>query len=142
MFKIIGILVVCWIVWIFIKAIFYASTQNKSSKVALEAKNIAVNKLCVPNEYWNDKISTKATAVKMVAETIGFRGDKHHSDSLPKRLAYAVYYAYNYEEKLRNASYKTSLGAFLHENGLEDGTPLDLIIGYDVMLEQSVSKHR
>jgi len=59
MFKVIGVIIVIWIVWSLVKAKMKIANSGQNLKIAAETRNIAINELGVPQDYYNKTIQDK-----------------------------------------------------------------------------------
>jgi hypothetical protein len=91
MFEFIGIVVVLWIVYIIIKALFTGKSMARGKKFGKEARYIAINELNVPVEYYNSAVINDIEEVKKAALQLKEQSDDHKNFSWPRLLAWTIY---------------------------------------------------
>lgn len=91
MFEVIGIAVVCWIVFVLIRGFFRASSKVRSKEYGTEARHIAVRQLGVPEQYHNHMTTTKIEAIKNTAILLRDSEDEFKRCSWPRLLSLVIY---------------------------------------------------
>lgn len=91
MFEIIGIIVVCWIVFKILKALISATSTVRSKEFGKEARHIATNTLKVPESYYNYMIINKMDLIKRTAEILPTHDEGFKNTSWPRLLALTIY---------------------------------------------------
>lgn len=99
MFEIIRVIVVAWIAYVVIKALFRAGSTVQRREIRKETKHIAINEFGVPETYYNLSVLSHMDEVKKAALTLTEQNDDDEYEyfNWSRFLAWAIYSRFRHD---------------------------------------------